>query len=76
MSKVLAKVLGEEFIMLENNEIVRLLQTGSLVIDEITTVELFANGKNVSKLPIDPASYQKLNSKNLSFTAYYPCLAQ
>jgi hypothetical protein len=39
MSKVLPKLLREEFIMPENNEMVTMLQTASSVTSEITTLE-------------------------------------
>jgi hypothetical protein len=35
MSKVIAKLLGEEFILLESNEMVTILQTGSLFTSEL-----------------------------------------
>jgi hypothetical protein len=39
MSKVLAKVLGYQFIMLEKNEMVTILHSGSLITSEITALE-------------------------------------
>jgi hypothetical protein len=39
MSKVITKLLREEFIMQDNNEMVTVLQTGSLVTNGINALE-------------------------------------
>jgi hypothetical protein len=58
--------------MQENNEMVKILQTGGLVTSDTTPFAPMASGKSVPKSPREPESTLKLNSKDLYFTTQYP----